>query len=66
MERVLSAMERRTTGLMFLACGSCPSFISYCFPHYIDVMHNKNNVAKTIFSTIFDIPEKTGQCKGTS
>jgi hypothetical protein len=28
-------------------------------PHNIDVMHKEKNVAKSIFSTIFDIPEKT-------
>jgi hypothetical protein len=36
-----------------------PYFHKLLLPHNIDVMHNEKNVAEAIFSTIFDIPEKT-------
>jgi hypothetical protein len=36
-----------------------PYFHKLLIAHNIDVMHNKKNVAKSIFSTIFDIPEQT-------
>jgi hypothetical protein len=36
-----------------------PYFHKLLLPHSIDVMHNEKNVAEAIFSTIFDIPEKT-------
>jgi hypothetical protein len=36
-----------------------PYFHNSLLPHNIDVMHHEKNVAGFIFSTIFDIPEKT-------
>jgi hypothetical protein len=34
-----------------------PYFYKLLLPHNIDVMHNEKNVAKSIFGTIFEIPE---------
>ena len=36
-----------------------PYFHKLILPHNIDVMHNEKNVAEAIFSTFFDIPDKT-------
>jgi hypothetical protein len=36
-----------------------PYFHKLLLPHNIDVMHNEKNVVESIFSTIFDILEKT-------
>jgi hypothetical protein len=36
-----------------------PYFYKLLLPRNIDVMHNEKNVVESIFSTIFDIPEKT-------
>jgi len=67
----LDALEVNDQGDHFLGYGeehewthkSClwnlPYFDDLLFPHNIDIMHTKKNIAEAIFGIIMDIPNKT-------